>query len=266
MPRAAILYIGTGLYSRFWPDFHRSAEAHLFPGVPRSYHVATDDSQLLESSCFNHSHFYHQANQPWPLPTLHRFGSFLARRKELDAERPDLVFFFNANTRFHRHIPWEDLAPGRLQDFVGVEHPGYAGLHPLLCPYERRRSLHCRLPWSHHQPYLQGCLLGGRLEPFLLMCETLHRSTLHDQDRNLMARWHDESYWNWFCSSRTIRLLPWHYAVPWHETQGAPPQSARILMMLKPRLRPQKCQPLWLRHVGRRVRSCFNRLLWALRP
>lgn len=266
MTKVFILYIGTGAYSRFWPAFHQGAERYLFPGVSRAYHVATDDPRLLTSTSFEHAHFHYESHKPWPLPTLLRYGIFLQRRSDIEREAPNLILFFNANARFLRPISLDELSPDSGQDFVGVEHPGYVGLHPWLCPHERRPNLSCHMPWSHRAEYLQGCLIGGRAKPFLDMCLLLHQAVLFDQKNQLIARWHDESYWNWFCSTRPVRRLSSVYAFPWHPDYGEPPADSRILMELKPNLRPQRKHHPCVQTTGRMVRDFISKCFWRIAP
>ena len=56
---------------------------------------------------------------------------------------PKLILFFNANTRFHKPVHLKDVLPDESQSLVGVQHPGFDGLHPLLCPFERRKRPTC---------------------------------------------------------------------------------------------------------------------------
>ena len=44
----SIIYIATGPYIRYWPEFHRSAETFLFRGSTRKYFLATDDINICQ--------------------------------------------------------------------------------------------------------------------------------------------------------------------------------------------------------------------------
>ena len=46
MTRVAMLYLSTGKYAVFWPEFYRSFEAHFLPDCEKHYFVFTDAENL----------------------------------------------------------------------------------------------------------------------------------------------------------------------------------------------------------------------------
>ena len=205
-------------------------------------------------------------HERWPGPSLHRYDYIGTVANSLIAEQSELTLFFNANTLFHQRVDINDLGLSGKHKFVGVQHPGYAGLHALLCPFERRKRLSCCIPWGHRGAYLQGCLQGGYTRDVIHMAERLSRMTASDTNKRQLARWHDESYWNHWATLNCVHVLPPEYATPW--TTGEPyPSNARILMRLKPKgFRPSNGRPAWLRQVGGGFREMLNRLLLLLSP
>lgn len=46
MPKVGILYVCTGKYDIFWPDFYETAEMLLLPDCEKTYLVLTDAQKL----------------------------------------------------------------------------------------------------------------------------------------------------------------------------------------------------------------------------
>ena len=265
MNKIAIIYICTGKYTDLWVDFYRSSQENLLPNHKKIYHLFTDCAELSEkltneSDCAIHR-IKHEA---WPGPSLHRYRYIWSIREELRSEQCEMVIFFNANSFFHRRVNLSDIGINSTYQLFGVQHPGYAGLHAWLCPYERRKRLSCYVPWSYRGSYLQGCLQGGHTEEVIQMAEMLSNLTEIDTRKGLMARWHDESYWNHWATFNRVKVLPTGYAAPWNEAEPYPP-NAKILMRIKPKgYRPSNEKPDWLRLAGRTIREALNKLAYAL--
>lgn len=265
MKTIAIVYICTGKYSALWGAFYRSSQENLLPNHKKIYHVFTDNAELsenLSSACDCAIHrIEHEA---WPGPSLHRYHYIWSIRESLRSEQCEMVLFFNANSFFHKRVSLSDIGLNSTYHFVGVQHPGYAGLHAWLCPHERRKRLSCYVPWTYRGAYLQGCLQGGHTEEVIQMAGMLSNMTEEDTRKGLMARWHDESYWNHWATFNQVKVLPPDYAAPWND--GEPyPTHATILMRIKPKgYRPSNEKPNWLRTAGRTFRGALNKLAFVL--
>ena len=259
----SIIYIATGPYIRYWPEFHRSAETFLFRGSTRKYFLATDDINIVSNSTYENTSVINIEHKPWPMPTLERFKTFIKLKPEIDSYLPKLILFFNANTRFHKPVHLKDVLPDESQSLVGVQHPGFDGLHPFLCPFERRKRLTCSLPWAYSKPYLQGCLLGGLSNAFWDMSYQLSELIDEDIKNNKIPIWHDESYWNWYCKDKNVRVLPPSYAYPWRP-QTMIPRDINILMEIKANIRPQSGKNVLIQCIGRPLRRIISNLLWRL--
>jgi len=265
--RVSIIYICTGSYSSLWADFYRSAESYFLPRHSKIYHIFTDNLELTIKvkktvNCVPHT----IKHEPWPWPSLNRFQYITDIHQELIDEGSEICVFINANAFFHQTVELSELGLSENCKFVGVQHPGYSSLHSWLCPYERRTALSCYVPWSYRGAYLQGCLQGGYTQDFIKMAQELSTKTKTDTGQKLLARWHDESYWNHWASKNRVRVLPPIYASPW-EISSHYPEHARILMRVKPAgFRPSNGKPQWLRKPGVLVRAMVNRVLKRYRP
>ena len=61
----SIIYIATGPYIRYWPEFHRSAETFLFRGSTRKYFLATDDINIVANSTYENTSVINIEHKPW---------------------------------------------------------------------------------------------------------------------------------------------------------------------------------------------------------
>ena len=94
MTKIGMLYICTGKYTVFWPEFYRSFEEKFLPGCEKEYFVFTD-APAIEYEDAPRVHRIYQEAYPWPYSTLKRFSIFLTQEDALRGM--DYLFFFNAN-------------------------------------------------------------------------------------------------------------------------------------------------------------------------
>lgn len=76
MTKIGMLYICTGKYTVFWPEFYRSFEEKFLPGCEKEYFVFTD-APAIEYEDAPRVHRIYQEAYPWPYSTLKRFSIFL---------------------------------------------------------------------------------------------------------------------------------------------------------------------------------------------
>ena len=80
--RVGILYICTGAYTVFWPDFFQSFQQNFLPGVEKTYYVFTDAEHIDHDDDPAVRRIYQKAYD-WPYSTLKRFAVFLSAEEEL---------------------------------------------------------------------------------------------------------------------------------------------------------------------------------------
>ena len=73
MTKIGMLYICTGKYTVFWPEFYRSFEEKFLPGCEKEYFVFTD-APAIEYEDAPRVHRIYQEAYPWPYSTLKRFS------------------------------------------------------------------------------------------------------------------------------------------------------------------------------------------------
>ena len=104
MTKVGMLYICTGKYTVFWPEFYESAEKYLLKDCEVHYFVFTD-AATLPGDDNPRVHICAQEAYSWPFATLRRFEIFLKQEQALKAF--DYIFFFNANAEFMQPVTRE---------------------------------------------------------------------------------------------------------------------------------------------------------------
>ena len=108
MATIGMLYICTGKYTVFWPEFYETFSRNFLPGCKKEYFVFTDAPSIAHED----DPAVHRIDQPaydWPLSTMKRFAIFLTQEKAL--EQLDYLFFFNANLTCREVITPEEFLP-----------------------------------------------------------------------------------------------------------------------------------------------------------
>ncbi len=204
MPTVAILYICTGRYTLFWPNFFRSAEQYLLPGYDKQYFVFTD-ADALEGESGGMVHRIPQEALPWPYPTLYRFRFFARIASQLQGF--DYIFFFNANCRIVRPITPEMILPAADEELVVTNHPYYWNQPARKFTYERNPASAAYIPRGEGTLYAAGGLNGGRSADYLRFIETGNAYLQQDEAKGIIPVWHDESYLNRYILHRKVKVL-----------------------------------------------------------
>lgn len=90
MATIGMLYICTGKYTVFWPEFYETFSRNFLPGCKKEYFIFTDAPSIAHED----DPAVHRIDQPaydWPLSTMKRFAIFLTQEKAL--EQLDYLFF-----------------------------------------------------------------------------------------------------------------------------------------------------------------------------
>lgn len=211
--RIAILYICTGNYTVFWPEFYASCEEFFFRGHDKSYFVFTDGS--IESATYERVRCIEQQRMGWPHDTLQRFAMFERHEKEL--EDFDLVFFCNANVEFMRPVS-EEILPIDHAAIIVAQHPGYVDGNSQKFQFEHNPRSRAFIKPGQGKNYVCGGFNGGYAGAYLQMIHTLSRNIQSDLEEGIIARWHDESHLNRYILENPYHILPVSYCHPQYES------------------------------------------------
>ena len=211
--KVGILYICTGRYSVFWKNFLESSNRYLFtdPDIEKNYFVFTDDTSIQSS---DRVHIYYKEPEGFPADSFKRFEMFLSIKKDL--LNMDYVFFLNANMLFIDFVGKEILPTSIPSGLTGVLHPGYYNSKKNELPYERNPKSMAYIPFikgiRYH--YFMGGFNGGKTQEFLELCEVCRNNILEDENKGIMACFHDESHINAYFLDKPILVLPAVYGFP----------------------------------------------------
>ena len=111
-----MLYICTGKYTVFWPEFYETFSRNFYPAA-KEYFVFTDAPSIAHED----DPAVHRIDQPaydWPLSTMKRFAIFLTQKKGVGTA--GLSLLFNANLTCREVITPEEFCPVRSRGTVAA--------------------------------------------------------------------------------------------------------------------------------------------------
>ena len=214
MTKVGMLYICTGKYTVFWPEFYRTFNEKFLPNCEKEYFVFTD-APAIEYEDAPGVHRIYQEPYPWPYSTLKRFSIFLTQETVLS--KMDYLFFFNANLTCTQTITEEEFLPrpARGENLLLVQQPGFWDKRPPFFSYDRNPKSTAYIPYNCGKYYVSGGLNGGTAPAFLELCRTLDKRIRRDLQHNVIALWHDESQINRYILFRhDFRVLDPSFCYP----------------------------------------------------
>ena len=224
--KIGILYVCTGKYHIFWDKFYLSCQNFFCRNSEVYYFVFTEFS-INKFENKNVNHFY-QKKLGWPYDTLNRFHLFLSKREEL--EKMDFLFFFNANMEIKSVIKEKEILPLETNSgLVSVLHSSFYN-HNQIPPFEDNKESVAYVETNIVMNYHQGCLSGGRTKEYLLMAEKIKNMVDIDLSKNIIGKWWDESYMNYYFQKNIPKSLPPSFAYP---EGGKLPLKVKVLMFEK---------------------------------
>ncbi|MEI6042255.1 MAG: family 6 glucosyltransferase [bacterium] len=228
--KIAILHVCTGKYTIFWKDFYLSCEENFVTEAEKHYFVFTDSPEIDFEKTNKNIHRIYQNNLGWPDNTLMRYSIFLRVNQEL--EKMDYIFFFNANLIFVKKISAEEILPAEGQKLVGCLHPGYYDKPRGKFTYEGNPKSTAYIDKSQGVYYFAGGINGGLAKPFLETIQILDINIKRDKENKIIAKWHDESHWNWYLNNHLdiVKILTPAYL---YYSENNLPFEAKILLIDK---------------------------------
>lgn len=239
MKTIGILYVGIGVYIRFWDDFYSTCERFFCPNSKKHYYVVTN-SKMEEQE--NVTTIY-QDDLGWPGNVVFRYLFFLRIKDMLKGY--DYLFFFNGNTRFRETIKEEVFLPTEEEGGLialtwktGDENPDTYG-------FERRPESVAYVPYGTKNIYLQSGITGGSPKYYLELLQVCHDMTMVDFNNGIIPVWHDESIYNKYMLDRNYKLFNSTYGCP---SQHDKKHTAKIVFLRKEDVLGRS----WLRHYKKR--------------
>jgi len=213
--KVAISFIGTGKYLDFLPKWYEFVERNFLPGVEKKILVFTD-GEMNDVPENLSVHF--MEHKEWPYITLERFETLLKVRNEI--EECDWFIFLDADTLVVKEVNPKDIFDD-TKPYIGVHHP-CAFLN--MTPHNQYPGSFETNPLSTAKitedddtsVYYQGCVWGGKVPEVFEMMEILSENINLDLEKEIIAKWDDESHLNKFYASRKeqVKILPSSYVYP----------------------------------------------------
>lgn len=215
--KIAILYICTGDYIVFWDEFYESFEQFFLPDFEKEYFVFTD-AVSLKGQETGRVHLQHMEWQPWPIPTLMKFHTFLTMEEKL--RQFDYIYQPNSNSRCRRVITAEEFLPGKDkgEKLFFTTHPAKWFIKGYKYPYYRNPQSLAYVPYNRETIGVFGAMNGGEANAFVDFMKEMADRTAIDLKKCIIPINHDESYINNYLvrhiNDESIRFLPSDYAYP----------------------------------------------------
>jgi len=206
--KVGVIFIGTGDYLNFLPNFYESVMKNFLPGIDKNILVFTDG--ILNDTPEEIIHFKHD-HQPWPQITLMRFETLYQQRETL--KKFDWIIFLDADTIVVDTVTPEDLFTDK--PLIGVHHPcHFLGMPPHNSPpgaFETRKDSYAGVDSNDDiSTYYQGCVWGGKTPEVLDMIEFLTHKINDEYENGVVAVWHDESHLNKYYSEHKSMVHTLH--------------------------------------------------------
>lgn len=224
IPSIAIIYLAIGKYDIFWEGFYQSCEQYLFTDAVKHYFVFTDSHKLLSESYHNVS-MIPVIDMGWAANTTAKSKYIISICDTLKAF--DYTFYINANYKVLTTILSKEILPEKSDGYLTAL--SYYYLRESNCdtlPYDRNPDSLAYIPFGKGKYYYQGGFYGGRTTEVLLVSETICMDSQIDQDKGIMALWHDESYLNRYLLTHTPKIIGDEYCYP--EECGIPGKAILV--------------------------------------
>jgi hypothetical protein len=242
----------------------RSASQHFVKNSQLEFVVFTDQVKKLEIVSAEIDRckvrVIEVAPLRWPEATLLRYSLISDHLESVDC---DIAAHLDADMIFVDEVG-EDLFP-RLEDtgLAFVRHPGYFRKRPYIrnllvdpkscladlkglvtgeCGFgnwERRKLSSAYVPPNKRRIYVCGGVWFGSKDKISSLTRELAKRTQQDLDRGVTARWHDESYLNWYAAYHDYCALDAEYCFD---------EGSYLLRGLRAKIEAVNKGPAWERH------------------
>ena len=191
--KIGLLVIALGGDYRPYARYMLKSAAKFFPA--HTPIVWTDDDFEMPSRSIR----IRQNCLDFPQATLYRYRLFTEQTEVL--RQFDQLFYCDADMEFVAPVKESDICSSGI---TATLHPGFTEARldekgrPISTggvPERRHESTACLSPDSKNQ-YFCGAFNGGDAKSFITMSGKLHHNIHLDMQKNIIAKWHDESHLN----------------------------------------------------------------------
>lgn len=209
-----ILYMCSWKYEKFFDNFYESSKKFFLVNKKKHYFLFTDSTRLFEKyKDYTDITFIEQKSLWWPIHTLFRFWMFRNIKEQLN--KFDFLVFFNANFKFLSNVNEDFLPNWKNERLIAWLHGWFYNKPRFLFPYSRNKKSTAYIPYWKKWKYYQWSLNGWYTEDYLKLIETCFNNINIDLNKNIIAKWYDESHLNKYLNGRTdVKALDVSYNYP----------------------------------------------------
>jgi len=218
MKKIGILVIATRGYNDFINPLFTSIATNFLPEHRIGLMLFTDApySQIYNfkehtaKNCNNRVHVsaFEVTHKPWPYMTLHRYNIFNKHKEHL--KNFDYLYYIDADMKVESIID-EEVLPDNPNQIVAVKHPGY---YQGGGDWETSMSSVAFVSPAQRKTYWAGGFNGASSAKYLSMCQEISTMLALDECVNIIAKWHDESYFNRYLIDQEVKTLDSGYIYP----------------------------------------------------
>lgn len=190
MTRVGIILIATGRYISFFDPVYKSYEKYFLPGYKKNYFLLTDSEQSFGDNVFT----YKIERKGFPGDTLYRYHHFMKIKDDI-MDKVDVVYYTDVDMKAVFPVG-DEILPNEKQPLIAVAHPGFFLRNRMGTPETRKESLAYISPNEKRPFYVCGGVQGGFVKNYFAASENISNMIDRDGKNNIIAVWHDESYWN----------------------------------------------------------------------
>lgn len=197
----SILLVSTNKYKQFVQPLLDGIVKNFLPDHQITVHLFTDGIQhSLKTSDRVTIRQHLIPSYKFPHATLFRYKIFT---EFTHAIKGDYVFYMDVDMEISGTVTDEILTG----DIVATRHPGFYANNGWGSENNNPESTSA-LPKDMRKKYYAGGFQGGKTNRYLHMALILASNIQRDQDKGIMAEWHDETHWNHFCNYAMERNFP----------------------------------------------------------
>lgn len=188
-----LLLIATRKYSQFVLPLIETIKEHFLKEHTINVYLFTDNPDPSLEITEGRVRVRTIAITPYSFPfaTLYRYKIFTQFAEQLKEE--DYLFYLDVDMAVTGDVGNEILPEKGL---VAVSHPGFHVSKGWGSSNNPETST-SYLPLVERKKYYAGGFQGGKAESYLNVCLTLAKNIQEDEDKEIMAEWHDETHWNY---------------------------------------------------------------------
>ncbi len=187
-----IYYIGTGIYINNFNSFLESIK-NFFPNNHKIIILLSDTTEKYDTLSTDNITIkqYTIEDHPWPIVALFRFHYLL--KYKIDT---DYVFFFNSNSIIqpNKLVSWFNETKINVTKHF-TYRSGIKTTYELLLPSDDNPNSTSYIG-NIEYTYCQSGFFGGPSNLVYKMCEDIVKMINIDLNNNIIAKWHDETYFN----------------------------------------------------------------------